>query len=276
MNSYVWPASVHFTEKGIVLGFPEWPELSPMGATVQEAVLVAATGLSTAVKSRLKAGITIPAPSNFGPRQIPIAIDSETAARLDVYIEHQEIKNLQRQNEIMQAYQERRAAFLTEFRVNLEPVEQNRRLADSGAIEFSLVAVRTGYLLNAGGLIAIPAIMKILPDSDLAGGALALPAVVFVVGVVFSFVTNLFAYRSMFKAGEGWGYEESARAMEVIATYYPPEDQTEHSAQIAQHRVDHACKLKSATRCANIGIISFVVSAGCFIGGVASAIYFLG
>ena len=276
MNTYSWPANVLMTEKGVVLGFPEWPDLAPVGDTVQEAMLAATTALSAAVSSRIEAGATIPAPSDHGPRQIPIVIDGETAARVDAYVEIRESERLRQRSEMEQVNRDRRAAFLTEFRVNLDPIERIRDTADSGATEFALVGVRSCYLLNGGGLVAIPAIMQILSKTQLPGSLVLWPALVFVLGILFSAITNYFAYRSMFTASEAWGFELNARASEVSGTYYPQEDEAAHKGKIAQNRIDQERKLTSARRCADIGVITFGGAIICFLVGVGLAIHGLG
>ena len=87
MNTYAWPASVTMIRNKVVLTFSDWPDVSASGASIQEAMLLALEALSEAVATRIHAGAAIPEPSDLGPRQIPIAINVETSARLDGYLQ---------------------------------------------------------------------------------------------------------------------------------------------------------------------------------------------
>ena len=273
MNNYSWPASVTMTRDAVVLTFPDWPDLSESGASVQEAMLRATETLSKAALTRIHARATIPKPSDLGPRQIPIAIDAETSAQLDGYLEERQVQLFRETKEWQQAFHNRRAAFLTEFRASIDPIERIIERVDAGATEFAAMGVRFCYILNAGGLVAVPAIMEIMPDAPVDRTALLWPTGAFVVGVLLAAVTNYFAYRSMFMAGEGWSHERNARAKETSGIYYPPENQATHEGEIAEDRGNLERKLKSATDWANIAIGTFSCAILVFLFGVGSAIH---
>ena len=139
--------------------------------------------------------------------------------------------------------------------------------------EFASIGVRFGYILNAGGLVAVPAIMELLPETPVDRSTMIWPALLFAIGILSAAVTNYLAYLSSFKTGVAWTHELNARARETSATYYPPEDTTESQLRVHQYRSDHAKVLKSANLRANMGIAAFGVSILLFLAGVFDAIW---
>lgn len=273
MNTYIWPANVVATERGlVVLSLPNWPDLNPSGETVQEAMLAASRQLSAAVEKRIEDNSDIPAPSDLGPRQVPIAIYGDTCAKVDAYIAKRQQERLRQQTELEQQRRDRRSAFLAEFRANLEPVERDQDRCNAGAVELALAGIRASYFLNAGGLVAIPAIMKIFPVEALPTSAFLWPAGVFAFGVLLTAACNFSAYFSLLRAGEGWSWEASARANEVIGNYYPPEESADWDAETAQRRVNKDQKLAKANNLAIVGQVSFVGAIASFLAGVGLSI----
>jgi len=272
LQRYSWPATVHPTEKGVFLSFTDWPDLAPVGDNVNEAVLNGGEMLSAAVMQRIRHGADIPAPSDLGPRQLPIPINDAATAQLNRAIKDQQLKEFREQSELEQLQRERRSAFLTEFRANLEPVERSIERADAGAQEFAVVAVKTCYLLNAGGLVAMPAILQALSVKDPSEISLFWPSVIFAFGILVAAITNFLAYRSLFEAAGAWGSESSARAQEVSGSYYPPNETEKHAEAVAQHRVDFEIKIKSANRLANAGLAFFAISMASFLIGLGVTI----
>ncbi len=224
---------------------------------------------------RVGADVDIPAPSEFGPRELPIPISDEATARLDQWLKAKDEQRFKEQSQLEQMRRERRASFLTEFRANLEPIERRREQADNGATDFALLGVKSCYFLNAGGLVVLPAILQALSGDSAIAISLLWPSIIFSVGILFAVLTNYLGYRSLWLAGEMWGCESSARAREVSSLHYPPEDQEEHDKKISQDRVDYEKKNRSANRCANSGVITFGLSMLCFVAGVGVTIYML-
>ena len=272
MSTYAWPASITMIKDRVFLSFPDWQDVSVDRASIQEAMLVATDALSEAVATRIHAGATIPEPSDLGPRQIPIAINVETAAYLDSYLEERKIRNFRQRNEVLEFYRNRRTAFLAEYRASIDPVERMIERMDAAARDFASIGIRFCYILNAGGLVVIPAIMEILPDAKIEGSLLLWPAGSFGLGVLLAAVTNYLAYISTTKASEAWSYESNARAKECSASYYPPENQATHQGEIEAERASSKIKLGRAQFYANIGICTFVGTIFAFLAGVGLAI----
>ena len=272
MNTYSWPASIAIVDGEFILTFSDWPDIAVSGTSVQELILSATDKLSSAVLAQIRAGGAIPQPSDLGPRQTPIAIDAETAAHLDSYLEERQIRIFRQNNEVLEFYRNRRAAFLAEHRASIDPIERLIERMDAAARDFASIGIRFCYILNAGGLVVIPAIMEILPDAKIEGSLLLWPAGSFGLGVLLAAVTNYLAYISTTKASEAWSYESNARAKECSAAYYPPENQATHQGEIEAERASFKIKLGRAQFYANIGICTFVGTIFAFLAGVGLAI----
>ena len=273
MNTYSWPASVTKVDDEFILTFSDWPDLAVSGASVQEVILLATDRLSSAVLAQIRTGTAIPQPSDLGPRQIPIAIDAETAVHLDNYLEERQIRIFRQNNEVLEFYRNRRAAFLAEHRASIDPIERMIERIDAAARDFASIGIRFCYILNAGGLVVIPAIMEILPDAKIEGSLLLWPAGSFGLGVLLAAVTNYLAYISTTKASEAWSYESNARAKECSAAYYPPENQATHQGEIEAERARFEKELGCAQLYAKIGICTFVGTIFAFLAGVGLAIW---
>ena len=273
MNYYAWPASFARTEDAVILTFPDWPGLSEAGDSVGAAILRATDRLSEAVYKRIEARAPIPNPSDLGPRQIPIVIADEVAAQLEGYLEERQARMFREAKEIQQANDNRRMAYLTDYRAAIEPTERTIADHSKSATDFAAIAIRFCYILNAGGLVAIPAIVEILRQGGIAGSPLIWPASAFVAGVLLGAVTNYCAYRAMTAASDAWYHESNARGKEISGAYYPPENLTTHQAEIAEEHVTYERKLASATCWGNSGVLTFCASIFAFLFGVCSAIY---
>ncbi len=273
MNTYTWPANVLQTDVGVALSFPEWPDLAATGRSVQEAMLAAQESLSTAVAGRIDNNLDILAPSDLGPGQVPIVIRDDVAASLDGYLGERERERMRVRAETEQIHRERRTAFLAEYDAATAQANLNAGRADAGAIKYGVLGIQFAYVLNAGGLVAIPAILQILGAGSETVSDVVSPAVIFVVGIAAAVVANIAAYKSLFAAGAGWAHHSAARAGEVNAAHYPNEDETERRAEIAQHDIDYKTHVESAGRLADIGLAACITSAISFLIGVGLTIF---
>ena len=171
VKTYAWPASLTSTNAGVLLTLPDWPDLSVSGARVPEVTLVATDSVSDWVSRRIDEKAKIPEPSDIGLGQVLIPINAEAAARLDAYLEERQARMFREANEMQQVYDNRRMAYLTDFRASNEPVARMIEYCNDAATEFAAIGIRFCYILNAGGLIAVPAIMEILaPEKGVGSG----------------------------------------------------------------------------------------------------------
>ena len=61
-------------------------------------------------------------------------------------------------------YLQRHLAYLEEWRVGVLQQESAVQAANKGAIEFAQLGIRVGLILNGGALIALPALLTLIPD----------------------------------------------------------------------------------------------------------------
>jgi len=255
------------------MGFPEWPGLAASGRTIQEAILNAQEILSEAVDSRIAGKLDILAPSDNGPGQISIKIHADTAARLDGYLNERQRNEMRVRSEIEQIHRDRRSGFLADYHAATAHPNQLAERADMAAIKYAGMGIQFAYVLNAGGLVAIPAILQIIGTKPETVSDVVWPATIFVIGIVCAVATNLLAYLSVSKAGFAWSNNASARAIEVNMSHYPKEDETERQADKAQSNLDYEKSQKQAEKLEFAAVITCITAALAFIAGVALTIY---
>lgn len=276
MSTYSWPANLAKNEAGWITSLVDWPEIAAIDNSAQASVLTASQNLSAAIQDRLSKGLKIPLQSELKPGQVEIVVNTDTSAQLDSYLENMQEKQLKRQSEIEQINREKRAAYLTEYRINLDSVERLRDHADQGAIEFASIGVKSIYVLNGGALVAIPAILKFTQGGTISKGYVVAAVIFFVAGILLAAAANYLAYRSMFQAGAGHAKEMNARAVEVSNNHYPPEDPSISQAKIKESRSEHDDLLLRANRLADKGVVVFGTSFLAFLAGSGIIIYGLG
>ena len=174
----------------------------------------------------------------------------------------------QHDDELQQVY-DRRRAYLTDFRMYNESAARMFESCYEAETEFAKIAIRFCYILNAGGLIAVPAIVEILSPEKVS--VLLWPAVLFAVGVLLSTTTNYCAYRSTNLAVEAWTHESTARAKETFQAYYPREKATQGN-EIENERGSYKRKLSSSRSWVTIAVVAFVLAIMAFLSGVGVAI----
>lgn len=268
MAMYAWPANVANHQSRFVASLVDWPGIIGSGPTVNDAVIDTMGKVSDSVRQRISDRVKIPAPSELKPGQIQVPLDDDANARLEAYLDEIKDKSLKKSLEIDQANRDKRAAYLTEHRINLEPVERQAQQADHGSIEFASIALKAGYVLNGGGLVAIPAILKLAEGQTALDTLLLSSVVLFVIGIVLTCAANYFAYRSMFVAAEGHVKEIEARVIIVADIYYPPKDPSSRQQSVLESRAGSQSKLNSARISADIGLRCWAASVFLFIAGV--------
>ena len=177
------------------------------------------------------------------------------------------------QNEHLQAEQLKRAAYLADLQAATDPVERLREAADNNAAEFASIGVRYSYILNAGGLVAIPAIMELLPTTAVDKSLLLLPAILFATGILSAAATNLLAYCSSLKAAQAWAHERNARIHDTSVQYHPPPDRGKIDETILKERSSYHHNIELAQHHSNRGLAAFIFSVLLFMAGVFSAIF---
>ena len=172
----------------------------------------------------------------------------------------------------MESDQPNRADFLVEYRAATEPLERYFDYTDRAATEFVSIAIRYCYLLNAGGLVAIPAIIELLPGTEYDRSIMIWPAGLFTVGILLAAVTNYLAYFVTIQSGEGLTNEHQVRSWTIHETFYRPHDETIIRKKIEEHSTIRDKSYKKVSRYTYLGIIIFTITIACFLAGVFSAI----
>ena len=273
MSNYAWPALVTKNDAGYKITFPDWPDISIQSDDLSDAHRQAAAQLNYNVKKRMDMKSDIPSQSEFRPRNLPIEVDSAIAVRLDSYMKQQDLASVRENNELFQSYQLRLAAYLSDYRTRKEPIERVQENANSAAVEFASIGIRFCYVLNAGGLVVIPAIMELLPDPSDERLSMVIPAVLFAIGILLAAATNYLVYHLSIKAIESCNYELEATTKETLGFHYPPDDQAAHQIAIEKDRSKFIKLLGSVKKFHIWSVILFSFSIISFLSGVGFAIY---
>ena len=273
MSNYAWPALFTKNDAGYKITFPDWPDISIQSDDLSDAHRQAAAQLNSNVIKRMDMKSDIPSQSEFRPRNMPIEVDSAIAVKLDSYLKQQDLASVRESNELFQSYQLRNAAYLSDYRTRKEPIEREKENANSAAVEFVSIGIRFCYVLNAGGLVVIPAIMELLPDPSDERLSMVIPAVLFAIGILLAAATNYLVYHLSIKAIESCNYELEATTKETLGFHYPPDDQAAHQIAIEKDRSKFIKLLGSVKKFHIWSVILFSFSTISFLSGVGFAIY---
>lgn len=165
-----------------------------------------------------------------------------------------------------------RNAFLDQWRTELAPVDAQIALATESATSLALTGLRSGYLLNGGALITLPAFIKIFElkpgDTDL----FVFAAIPFALGLITCTVANFLGYKCLNTAISAQEESRSWRALRVTEQYYPSKDRisTAKTIKISQDKSDEL--FRKARKEQNIAQNFFIASLSLFVIGVVSSL----
>ena len=119
----------------------------------------------------------------------------------------------------------RHNVFLDQWRTELAPVDAQIALATESATSLALTGLRSGYLLNGGALIALPAFIGIFKklesgDTDL----FVFAAIPFALGLITCTVANFLGYKCVSTATLAHQEYRNWSALQVREQYFPSED----------------------------------------------------
>lgn len=118
-----------------------------------------------------------------------------------------------------------RNAFLDQWRTELAPVDAQIALAAESATSLALTGLRSGYLLNGGALIALPAFVEIFKKLNAGdAGFFIFAAIPFVLGLITCTAANFLGYKSVDTAGTAHHEVRNWTALRIIEQYYPNKD----------------------------------------------------
>lgn len=159
-------------------------------------------------------------------------------------------------------------AFLRRLEADAKPLFETKERSREFAFQFSRDAIRTGFLLNGGALVALPTFGSLLGDIKATAGLFVGSVGTFVLGLVLISITSMLAYLALGKDVEV--VEHRLRACRIRANndFKPEGDQEKVKKEIAglEAQADEGYadgkKLGDVALYCGIGsLISFVVGA---------------
>lgn len=166
-----------------------------------------------------------------------------------------------------------RNAFLDQWRTELFPVDAQIALAAKSATSLALTGLRSGYLLNGGALIALPAFIEIFNklkpgDTDL----FIFAATPFVLGLITCTVTNFLGYKCVRTAASAQEEVRSWRALRLTEQYYPSKDRVSTAKTIKLSQSKSDVLFLKAIKEENTAKLFFIASLSLFVIGVVSSL----
>lgn len=117
---------------------------------------------------------------------------------------------------------DRRTAYLQEWQSNTKIATEQAHLSGKLAGAFAQIGIRSAYILNGGGLVALPPLMAYFsPDQTPRGAAVC--ALIFIIGLMLAAVSNYSAYASLKYAEESYWKQFEVVSTKVNLAYWPDE-----------------------------------------------------
>lgn len=164
--------------------------------------------------------------------------------------------------------QTRHLVFLEHWRTELAPIEGRSAQANRAGNDYALAGIKSGYLLNGGAVIAVPAFWKLLEQPSGEDQLFVIVAVaIFVIGLIFCVIGNFLAYLCLTNAGLAHVKNLESRALDVREAYYPSKDK---ESLIAVQRITNEQREKIFERAMKQKFwaqIIFISSITCFVLG---------
>jgi hypothetical protein len=161
---------------------------------------------------------------------------------------------------------EYRDMFLKEWQVAMNPMNEWAKEADKGANAYAQSVIKSAYLLNGGGLVAVPAavsLFKVDVDVGQSLAGIAGASALFITGIILAWLTSGAAYFAMFALGGSHIHSMEATATRLRYRFgYSKEDGS-------PELVEKSDTYRRWFRCfRNAGIVLSFLSFAAFIGGV--------
>jgi len=162
-----------------------------------------------------------------------------------------------------------RNAFLDQWRTELAPIDAMIALGTQSATKFALTGLRSGYLLNGGALIALPAFIEIFnkfkPGDTVLTEFMAIP---FVIGLIASAIANFLGYKCVNTAVTAQEELRSWRSLQVTQLYFPSKDKVSTAKKVKLSKDKCDVLFRKTRNEEKIGIIFFISSLSFFVIGV--------
>lgn len=166
----------------------------------------------------------------------------------------------------------RRQHFLIEWEIGVLPQDSNKESLVAHAMEFALTAIRSSYLLNGGGLGAIPTLAVLFGiDAKENMYALMVAGVLFALGLVCAAVTNLLAYIEMLHEAQAVHERREGTAKTLSGQYnsFIGRDERAPKEEIEKHTDECKKMERMALKLTKVALWVFGASIAFFIAGGA-------
>lgn len=175
--------------------------------------------------------------------------------------------SLQDQLAAAEHWRNRELLDLEHWRANVGSVDDDRRLADSTAAQLAQMTLKSGFLLNGGALIAVPAFLALFEER--APGLvsqLAFAIGIFVLGLIFVSAATVAAFFAIAAEADRCHHLREVRAHAWHEGRAPAEEKRQHrlAREAAQAEVDLHAKCYDGRRafaiaCAILSLLIFPV-----------------
>jgi hypothetical protein len=98
------------------------------------------------------------------------------------------------------------------------------QVAEKAAIDFSQTLIRSGFVVNAGAIVAIPAIVALFNiDAGAIGSRLLVSGILFGVGIFSSWLAGIFAFFALAHKSDNFHTLAVKVARDLEGKYFPPQ-----------------------------------------------------
>lgn len=164
-----------------------------------------------------------------------------------------------------------RELFLRDWEASVLPVENQASGAEKGAVDYSLLGLKSAFILNGGALVALPAVTPFFGINAAANkNLLVWTAATFMVGILLSAAATALSYFVMCYQGSMHRWSREKNAQIVIGQYFGHiEDggaRDKKRDEAARKEADYAKTANTirdiAIGCAFATIVAFLIGSG--------------
>jgi hypothetical protein len=168
-----------------------------------------------------------------------------------------------------------REDFLREYEVGISPIDKDKVTAQEGALELSILGIKSIFILNGGAFIAIPALSHTFQISTANMKAhLISAACAFSIGLISAMATNIIAYFSQSKYAEQLYWHREVAIHQNVSLYYGQVNDAEKLASILDNAVKKRDSCYNSSQNQRNTAIGFAIaSALMFVLGAGTLLY---
>lgn len=157
--------------------------------------------------------------------------------------------------------------YLERWKADIVPVEQFVIEAGKGAIAFAQTALKSGFILNGGALIALPAFIQIFSVSDVASAYITITILCFTGGLFFCGIGALLAYLTMSTTEQRLGFSREIRVLRLNEEHNPSADKAQYTNKLEEAINKEKRLLNLAIRLRAFGFLCVILALTSFAAG---------